>query len=678
MHVKGVSDAIPPLSRSPVYGSHGMTYPRLWALPQRTAWPYIPVDSNTCFAHYACDWRCVVFETTLEAMEFIRLNPGEEIRYNELWAEASAGEDRVSGKEAVAVLSRAEHVSKSQLRLVWDIADHRKEGELDHDQFRVALRLLALAQRGAEISIKGLRNFVGIQLIPNVRPAPKPAPVPASPADTNGPAAADGDAGAGQPAAPRFSWAVPADVIAQYDQFFTGLDAAGSGFVVGRVGASFFAKSGLARPVLKHVWQLADITRDGKLSKEEFRQAMHLVRALQTRLVQVGDLPQSLDPTGPLWVRSEQEFAEMQARAAPVVAHTPPSHPSAVHAMGMATQPSAPPQTGEAGSFDLLGDFGDPASAGPMPTATSPHPEGGRSPVVALGSVPTSSPPPPPPSAPRGTESQAHSDYGGSTGTPRRGAPEDADAGRIQRELEEMRNQLERLKAEKEDAQRMSTRQTSDMEQMRAAFEDMMSAKRKAEDEAAAAKAEAERLRNVEQSTVTSTGQAFGKPLPEQIPHMPMPEQSSLPAQATRKPRPTAAESIFDNVSPAAPAVPSAPAGRNPQGTAGDVPPTVSTGLSRGASASAQAGAPAAPEMAQSANASAQSNGGVSKPPRRRLLSADSLSESDDDDDFWGASGVGPKPSLGTNAAASGSAAQGGSSAQTNSGFGNDLDEWAF
>ncbi len=224
----------------------------------------------------------------------MQLNVAEEVKYSEMWAEVSEGEDTVTSAAVAEFMRRAEKVSTGQLRTVWELADHRKDGTLDRDGFLIALRLLALAQRGAELSIRGLRNFEGIQLIPQIKPREKVEPAPP-------PAPIDGSA---QPnSTPGFAWTVPAELVARYDKFFDGLDAGGLGIIDGKQGFTFFSKSGLPRPTLRKIWQLADITVDGKLDREEFRQAMHLVTGVKNNRIAPEQFPAQLHPSSPFWLR---------------------------------------------------------------------------------------------------------------------------------------------------------------------------------------------------------------------------------------------------------------------------------------------------------------------------------------------------------------------------------------
>ncbi|RKP32741.1 hypothetical protein METBISCDRAFT_11417 [Metschnikowia bicuspidata] len=62
-----------------------------------------------------------------------------------------------------------------------------------------------------------------------------------------------------------------------YDGIFNAWDTSRKGYIEGDVAISIFGKSGLSRPDLETVWNLCDASNRGKLNKDEFAVAMHLV-----------------------------------------------------------------------------------------------------------------------------------------------------------------------------------------------------------------------------------------------------------------------------------------------------------------------------------------------------------------------------------------------------------------
>ncbi|KAI1290690.1 actin organization and endocytosis protein, partial [Mortierella claussenii] len=88
-----------------------------------------------------------------------------------------------------------------------------------------------------------------------------------------------------QPARP--GWAVSREEKARYDQIFSAWDPDHSGYISGERAREIFGSSGLAQADLGHIWALADPDNHGKLNKDEFAVAMHLVY----RKLNGGDIP---------------------------------------------------------------------------------------------------------------------------------------------------------------------------------------------------------------------------------------------------------------------------------------------------------------------------------------------------------------------------------------------------
>lgn len=72
-------------------------------------------------------------------------------------------------------------------------------------------------------------------------------------------------------------WAITKQEKLIYDGIFNAWDSNRKGFIDGDVAISIFGKSGLSRPDLETVWNLCDSSNRGKLNKDEFAVAMHLV-----------------------------------------------------------------------------------------------------------------------------------------------------------------------------------------------------------------------------------------------------------------------------------------------------------------------------------------------------------------------------------------------------------------
>lgn len=61
---------------------------------------------------------------------------------------------------------------------------------------------------------------------------------------------------------------VTSDMMAKSNQQFHALDANKNGFISGKEGFHFFKQSGISTEILATIWELADVSRDGKLDSK--------------------------------------------------------------------------------------------------------------------------------------------------------------------------------------------------------------------------------------------------------------------------------------------------------------------------------------------------------------------------------------------------------------------------
>jgi hypothetical protein len=87
-------------------------------------------------------------------------------------------------------------------------------------------------------------------------------------------------------------WALSAQDCAKYDGHFFKLDTAQVGFLSGAQAAELLSKSKLPKETLSKIWNMSDADRDGRLSRAEFRVAMHLAM----RVAHGSPLPPALPP----------------------------------------------------------------------------------------------------------------------------------------------------------------------------------------------------------------------------------------------------------------------------------------------------------------------------------------------------------------------------------------------
>ncbi|XP_030063097.1 epidermal growth factor receptor substrate 15 isoform X2 [Microcaecilia unicolor] len=172
-----------------------------------------------------------------------------------------------------AVFLKTSGLTDLILGKIWDLADADAKGYLNKQEFFVALRLVACAQNGLEVSLGSLNLVV---------PPPRFH-------DTGSPLLAGGLVGADIP------WAVKLEEKAKYDVIFDSLNPV-NGFLSGEKVKPVLLNSKLPVDVLGRVWELSDIDHDGLLDRDEFAVAMCLVYcALEKEPVPMS-LPSALVP----------------------------------------------------------------------------------------------------------------------------------------------------------------------------------------------------------------------------------------------------------------------------------------------------------------------------------------------------------------------------------------------
>ncbi|XP_058870780.1 epidermal growth factor receptor substrate 15-like 1 isoform X13 [Acipenser ruthenus] len=199
---------------------------------------------------------------------------------------------------------------------VWDLSDIDKDGHLDRDEFAVAMHLVYRALEKEPVPSvltpslipPSKRKKTAAALPGSVQVLPGAVPVlPASPpprdslrsTPSHGSMNSLNSAGSLSPkhslksAQQSANWVVPAGDRGRYDDFFLKTDVDLDGFVSGHEVKDIFMHSGLPQSILAHIWSLADTRQMGKLTREQFSLAMHLI---QQKVSKGTDPPQVLTP----------------------------------------------------------------------------------------------------------------------------------------------------------------------------------------------------------------------------------------------------------------------------------------------------------------------------------------------------------------------------------------------
>uniref|UniRef100_H3DQX9 Epidermal growth factor receptor pathway substrate 15-like 1a n=1 Tax=Tetraodon nigroviridis TaxID=99883 RepID=H3DQX9_TETNG len=197
------------------------------------------------------------------------VRPEEKNKFDGIFESLSPVGGLLSGDKVKPVLINSK-LPLDVLGKVWDLSDIDKDGHLDKDEFAVAMHLVYRALEK--------------------EPVPALLPAPLVPLDSlrstpsHGSMNSLNSAGSLSPkhplksSQPSLSWAVPLADRGRYDDIFLKTDSDLDGFVSGQEVKEIFMHSGLSQNVLAHIWALADTRQMGKLTREQFSLAMHLIQ----------------------------------------------------------------------------------------------------------------------------------------------------------------------------------------------------------------------------------------------------------------------------------------------------------------------------------------------------------------------------------------------------------------
>ncbi|XP_044223817.1 epidermal growth factor receptor substrate 15-like 1 isoform X2 [Thunnus albacares] len=195
-------------------------------------------------------------------------NPAYESYYRQL---DPGNSGKISAGDAAQFLKKS-GLSDSTLGKIWDLADSERKGYLDKRGFFIALRLVASAQGGNDISLNNLNQTLA---------APKFK-------DTSSPLLSVSTTSTD-------SWAIRPDEKGKFEGIFESLSPV-NGLLSGDKVKPVLINSKLPLDVLGKIWELSDVDKDGHLDKDEFTVVMHLVyRAMEKEPIPT-TLPASLIP----------------------------------------------------------------------------------------------------------------------------------------------------------------------------------------------------------------------------------------------------------------------------------------------------------------------------------------------------------------------------------------------
>ncbi|XP_016430445.1 epidermal growth factor receptor substrate 15-like 1 isoform X5 [Sinocyclocheilus rhinocerous] len=245
--------------------------------------------------------------STNESLWAVR--PEEKSKFDGIFESLATVNGLLSGEKVKPVLINSK-LPVDVLGKVWDLSDIDKDGHLDKDEFAVAMHLVYRALEKEPVpsvlpsslippskrkkSSGSLSSMVPV--LPGSPPPPKDS-LRSTP--SHGSMNSLNSAGSLSPkhtiksSQHSVNWVVPVADRGRYDDIFLKIDTDLDGFVSGQEVKEIFMQSGLPQNLLAHIWALADTRQMGKLTREQFSLAMHLIQQKVSKGV---DPPQALTP----------------------------------------------------------------------------------------------------------------------------------------------------------------------------------------------------------------------------------------------------------------------------------------------------------------------------------------------------------------------------------------------
>uniref|UniRef100_A0A7N6B9W3 Epidermal growth factor receptor pathway substrate 15-like 1a n=1 Tax=Anabas testudineus TaxID=64144 RepID=A0A7N6B9W3_ANATE len=237
------------------------------------------------------------------------VRPEEKSKFDGIFESLAPVNGLLSGEKVKPVLINSK-LPLDVLGKVWDLSDIDKDGHLDKDEFAVAMHLVyralekepvpALLPSSLVPPSKRKKSLCSVaSSVPGLPASPPPPKDSLRSTPSHGSMNSLNSTGSLSPkhtlksGQHSVNWLVPVSERGRYDDIFLKTDADLDGFVSGQEVKEIFMQSGLSQNVLAHIWALADTRQIGKLTREQFALAMHLIQQKVSKGI---DPPQSLTP----------------------------------------------------------------------------------------------------------------------------------------------------------------------------------------------------------------------------------------------------------------------------------------------------------------------------------------------------------------------------------------------
>ncbi|TFK42793.1 hypothetical protein BDQ12DRAFT_676809 [Crucibulum laeve] len=272
---------------------------------------------------------------------FPPLTPQDKAKFNNLFAKSGPSNGLLTGEKARDIFVKSK-LPNDKLLQIWNLADTQDRGALDSVDFAIGMYFIqglmsgqitfipsnlppGLYQQAGGSPAQGSivshmtgtggsfspmastfsqRNQIQPQLTGQAQPlqpdytglSQSRAPtLPARPAAASG---IGSSAFGGRPITNSSAnqWDVTPTEKSNADRFFDDLDSQKRGYIEGDVAVPFMLESKLSGEVLAQIWDLSDINNDGRLTRDGFAVAVHLIQKKLAGGEIPAALPQSLVP----------------------------------------------------------------------------------------------------------------------------------------------------------------------------------------------------------------------------------------------------------------------------------------------------------------------------------------------------------------------------------------------
>lgn len=199
----------------------------------------------------------------------------------------------LTGVQAKNVLIQS-GLSHQTLAHIWNLSDIDVDGNLSLEEFILASHLMDMAKSG-----RPLPSVLSSDLVPpsfRKPPVVLPPVVPTIPTAV-APMAPTTILGGPPAPAPAPVWTIPESSKLKYNQVFNTNDRDRTGFLTGAQAQPLMIQSGLPKDALAKIWSLCDVSASGRLNRDEFVLAMHLIDMVKAGAPVPTVLPPNLLPS---------------------------------------------------------------------------------------------------------------------------------------------------------------------------------------------------------------------------------------------------------------------------------------------------------------------------------------------------------------------------------------------